>query len=204
MFGKKQHKAETEDKVTLRDYLTMFDLCSKEIQEEYISILARQPRPERLCGEIVPMTLNHLTYGQLDDLHTLATSKERNPEHRMCEIIFGKFLSLMDEDVNKVYGFLNFCGSEIKRINDLFSSIKTDYSQEEIAAGVKELSFGSFGVLDWYAKRMGITNQNDVRDVAWVRIYTCMKNDNAQQAYERKLQEVYMHKSHSRPRSKHK
>lgn len=196
-WRKKKQQPQTEHIVTLRDYLLMFDLCSKEIQEEYIGILARQKRPDRLCGEIVPPTLNHLTYGQLDDLHNLATSKERNPEHKMCEIIFGKFLSLMDEDVNKVYGFLNFCGDEIKRINDLFSSIKADYSSEEIAAGARDLNFGSFGVLDWYAKRMGITNQNDVRDVAWVRIYTCMKNDNAQQMYERRLQEVYMHKSGS-------
>ena len=166
-WRKRKQQPEKESKVTLRHYLQTFELCSKEIQEEYIAILAKQKRPDRLCGEIVPPTLNGLTYGQLDDLHTLATSKERNPEHKMCEIIFGKFLNLMDEDVNKVYGFLNFCGDEIKRINDLFSSIKADYSSEEIAAGARDLNFGSFGVLDWYAKRMGITNQNDVRDVAW-------------------------------------
>ena len=68
------------------------------------------------------------------------------------------------------------------------------YSSEEVAAGVHDLDFGSFGVLDWYAKRMGIANQNDVRDIAWVRIYQCMKNDHEQQLYERRLQEQYMKK----------
>lgn len=173
----------------------MYDLCSEELQKEYIEILSKQQRPDKLCGEDVPENLNHLSYGQLDDLHSITTRKERNPEHKICEIIFGKTLDLMNEDVNAVYGFLNFCGDEIRRINALFESIKTDYSPEEIAAGVKNLSFGSFGVLDWYAKRMGITNQNDVRDVAWVRIYTCMKNDNAQQMFEKRLQDVYMRKS---------
>ena len=41
---------------------------------------------------------------------------------------------------------------------------------------------------------MGITNQNEVREVAWVRIYRCMYNDAMSNNYERKLSQQYMKK----------
>ena len=90
-----------------------------------------------------------------------------------------------------MFGFTNFVTDELKRINGLFKGIKVNYSKEEIAAGIRELDFGSFGVLDWYAKRMGITNQNEVRDVAWVRIFQCMRNDCMRNNFERKLSQQY-------------
>ena len=100
----------------------------------------------------------------------------------------------MDEDVNDVFGFVNFVANEILRINKVFSSIKVSYSPEEREAGVEELPFGSFGVLDWYAQRMHIANQNEVRDIAWVRIFQCMKNDNERNEYERRLSKIYSKK----------
>ena len=106
----------------------------------------------------------------------------------------------MDADVNDVFGFLSFVKEELERINKLFGDIKQTYSKEEEAAGVRDLDFGSFGVLDWYARRMGITNQNDVRDVAWVRIYQCMKNDNMQSEFERRLHKQYMNNNKVRKR----
>ncbi len=86
---------------------------------------------------------------------------------------------------------MNFIKEQVTNINNLFSALKVNYSSEELSAGVKELDFGPFGVLDWYAKRMGISNQNEVRDVAWVRIYNCMKNDTEQNNYERRLRKQY-------------
>lgn len=184
----KKHKAPTYG-----EYVNLFHLCSKEVQEEDAAILRQQPRPEMLCGTVVPENLNGLTYGQLDDMRRIDESKDI--AYQLGAIIFGKTLNFVGEDVNKVFGFIFFCTSEIERINKLFASMKHDYTSEEKQAGVEKLNFGSFGVLDWYAKRMGITNQNDVRDVAWVRIYQCMKNDFEQQEFERRLQNVYMGKS---------
>ena len=96
--------------------------------------------------------------------------------------------------------YKSFVTKELEKINKLFTSIKQTYSKEEEAAGIRELDFGSFGVLDWYARRMGIPNQNDVRDVAWVRIYQCMKNDNMQSEFERRLHKQYMNNSKSKKR----
>lgn len=182
--------------MTYGDFLRWHELCTQEVQKDDERILAAQQRPRTLCGERVPGDLGALTYGQLTDMQALTETD--NIPMRLCEIIFGKSLDIYSEDVNKVFGFLNFCRDELQRINKLFSGIETSYSPEEIAAGARQLDFGAFGVLDWYAKRMGIKNQNDVRDVAWVRIYTCMKNDNEVQKYERRLQDAYMKKGKGR------
>lgn len=178
---------------TYREFMNLHPLCSEDVQEEDAAILKQQPRPETLCGYEVPKNLNGLTYGQLDDMRGISDNEDI--AYQLCQIIFGKTLALLDEDVNKVFGFVNFCVSEIERINKLFATLKPNYSSEEVQAGADNLNFGSFGVLDWYAKRMGITNQNDVRDIAWVRIYTCMKNDHEQQEFEKRLQNVYLSKS---------
>ena len=178
---------------TYQEYLNLYEYCSKEVQEEDAEILRNQPRPETLCGVDVPENLNGLTYGQLDDMRRVTEKKDI--AYQLSYIVFGKTLNLLGEDVNKVFGFIFFCTREVERINKLFASMKHDYTPEEKQAGIDKLDFGSFGVLDWYAKRMGITNQNEVREVAWVRIYQCMKNDFEQQEYERRLQNVYLGKS---------
>ena len=192
-FRLKRNKKVEHLPPTYGEFLHLHHLCSEEVRKEDEEILSKQPRPYYLCGECVPESLNLLTYGQLDDMRNISDNKDI--AYQLSYIIFGKTLNLLDEDVNKVFGFVNFCASEIERINKLFGSLKFDYTPEERQAGVESLNFGSFGVLDWYAKRMGIINQNDVREVAWVRIYQCMKNDHAQQEFERRLQDVYMKKS---------
>lgn len=185
-----EHKAPT-----LKEFVMFHHLCSDEIQQEDLEVLKKQPRPDTICGVDVPTNLNSLSYGQLDDLRNLKASSDEETIYALGRIIFGKTLDFLNEDVNKVFGFVNFCTSELTRINDIFLSIQVNHTPEERQAGVETLNFGSFGVLDWYAKRMGITNQNDVRDVAWVRIFQCMKNDHLQSEFEKRLQDIYLNKS---------
>lgn len=172
-------------------FLIMLPYCEESVKAELLDRLQAQPRPDYLCGVEVPKNLNILSYGTLDDLRSATEAEDPISE---CVKILLKInpTELMEADVNDVFGFLSFVKKELEKINGLFASIKQSYSAEEIAAGVKELDFGSFGVLDWYARRMGITNQNDVRDVAWVRIYQCMRNDNLQSEFERRVHKQYM------------
>lgn len=181
------------DLCTYEKFLQLFPLCTKEKQAELLERLRKQPRPERLCGKQVPLSLNTLSYGELDDLQTSAASQD--PIGETAKILLGiKAEELLAEDVNFVFGFSNFVASEITRINKIFASIKPSYSQEERAAGIESLNFGSFGVLDWYAQRMRIANQNEVRNIAWVRIFQCMKNDNDKNEFERRLYQIYTKK----------
>lgn len=179
-----------------KDFLQLFGFCSKEVQDDLLKRLKSQKRPLRLCGVEVPENLNGVTYGTLDDLRS--ATGEKDPAGACAKILLGiNPEDMLMEDVNDVFGFANFVTSELTRINKVFKSIKVSYSKEEIAAGVEKLDFGSFGVLDWYARRMGITNQNEVRDVAWVRIFQCMKNDAIKNEYERRLAKQYKPKKNS-------
>ena len=178
-------------------FLLYFPYCVKEVQDDLLDRLKQQPRPDKLCGVEVPQNLNAISYGMLDDLQTAANADDIAGE--VCKILLNiEPDKLKNEDVNKVFGFTNFVTKQLNNINRLFARIKPNYSNEEKEAGIESLNFGSFGVLDWYAQRMHIANQNDVRDIAWVRIYQCMKNDNEKNEFERRLSEVY------RKHSKHK
>lgn len=185
------------EKCDYMTFLLLFPYCEKRVQEELQDRLMQQARPHTLCGREVPQDLNKITYGVLDDLRSAVGSKD--PVAECAKVLLDiEVEELLLADVNDVFGFANFMTKELTKINKLFASIKHSYSKEEEAAGVKDLDFGSFGVLDWYARRMGIKNQNEVRDVAWVRIYQCMKNDNAIAEFERRLHKQYMQGSKRR------
>lgn len=184
---------------TYGQFVLCFPYCVKEVQDELLLRLRKQPRPSTLCGVEVMESLNTLSYGTLDDLQS--ATKEKDVVGEVCKILLGlEPQQLYAEDVNKVFGFTNFVTKQLDNINKLFARIKPHYSNEEKEAGIDKLNFGSFGVLDWYAQRMHIANQNDVRDIAWVRIYQCMKNDNEKNEYERRLSEVY--RKHSKSKRK--
>ena len=189
----KKAKKKSLKNYTYYEFLVLFTCCSKELQEEMLVELRKAKCPTRILKKDVPSDFNTLSYGMLDDLNNASASVDPALEciKVLLQIEPDQALRL---SVCTVFGFANFCEREISRINDIFKSIKTNYSSEEIAAGIKELNFGSFGILDWYARRMGITNQNEVREVAWIRIFNCMKNDNETNAYERRLREQYQKK----------
>lgn len=181
-------------KYSYYDFLILFGACDKKHQDEILAELSHAPKPNFIFDKEVPKTLNMLSYGQLDDLSDAGNGKDANAV--VLEVIMGlKRHEVYSMSVTDVFGFANFVRDEVKRINALFDSIKLPSTQDEVSAGIEDLNFGSFGVLDWYARRMGITNQNDVRNVAWVRIYRCMKNDNEKTAFERRLNQQLLNKA---------
>lgn len=193
-FKRKKMEKKGLEKYCYRDFLTLFPLCTDENRKEIIDALNAEERPTFIAGKQVMRDLNAITYGQLDDLSQI--KKSPDPLAAAFEIILELDLAVVYAlPVTKVFGFGNFVTKEVERINKLFSDITLDHTADEISAGINELNFGSFGVLDWYARRMRISNQNEVRSVPWVRIYTCMKNDTAQVAYERRYNQVIINKS---------
>jgi len=158
-----------------------------------LATLDKAEKPGFLSGVEVPASLSMISYGKLYDIRNATESKD--PAAECIKILLGlNDKQIYTLNVFDVFGFMNFVKEQISNINNLFASLKVNYSSEELAAGVKDLEFGSFGVLDWYARRMGITNQNEVRNVAWIRIYNCMKNDTDQNNYERRLRKQYQSK----------
>lgn len=180
---------------TYGEFLVLLPLCHKDHQDELLEILKQAKRPNFICGKEVPANLNTITYGQLDDFSRMSQTAE-DPAVKVFSILFGlEAPQVYELNVFDVFGMINFVRSELERINAIFASINVTHTSEEIAAGVEDLNFGTFGVIDWYAKRMGITNQDEVYNVAWIRIYTCMKNDNEKSEYEQRLNKQYMEKA---------
>lgn len=189
MFFRKRNRRKKI--TTYGEFLTLFPCCKESHQEYLLKKLWKAQRPNFLHDKEVPENFNTITYGQLDDLSRARNSED--PAIKSIEIIMGMSVAeIYSLNVFDVFGFANFCLSELTRINKLFQTIKPSHSSEEIAAGINDLNFGTFGVVDWYAKRMGITNQDEVYKVAWIRIFTCMKNDNATNEYESRLHKQYM------------
>lgn len=197
----KKNRRKKKNKMKLTTYgefLVLLPLCHKDHQEELLNTLKQAKRPAYVLGKEVPATLNTITYGQLDDFSRIDHDNE-DPAVKVFSILLGlEATDVYQLNVFDVFGMLNFVREELERINALFASIKVTHTAEEIAAGVEDLNFGTFGVIDWYAKRMGITNQDEVYSVAWIRIYTCMKNDNDKSEYEQRLNKQYMDKAKRR------
>ena len=193
-------KIATNQKVkftTYGEFLVLVQCCREEHQQELAEKLKKAKRPNFICGKEVLQDLNTITYGQLDDLSRIG--EKEDPAAKAFKILMDlEPIEIYQENVYDVFGFVNFVRDELTRINKLFQSVQSTHTAEEISAGVEDLNFGTFGVIDWYARRMGITNQDDVYSVAWVRIYTCMKNDNDKAEYERRLNKQYMNKQKRR------
>ena len=147
-------------------------------------------RPIYVGDKKCPEDLNDLTIGQLIEL---GQTDGAEADYRIAEIVLGYDRETTDKcRAVEVVPFISWVGTEVKKINRLFESISHKPTAKERQAGVEALQFGLFGMLDWFAKRMGITNHDEVLSVPWLRIYKCMDMDNKTQQYEKRLNEISM------------
>lgn len=165
-----------------------------EYPDKVLEDIKKIPKPNVLLGLDVPNDLNNITFGQLCELQKMSNDDD---------ILFSPAKILLDLGVNtikkanveEVIGFGLWVIAEVGRINELFSSIPHEYSSEEMRAGINDLNFGEFGIVDYYALRMGITDHEQVMNVPWVRIYMCMNMDAKKAVYAKRLREIYNKKN---------
>ena len=118
--------------------------------------IGKQPRPAFVGQKQVPDNLNQLSIGQLIDLSQLSDSEES-----LYQIVT-TVLGLSHKEVEQaravdVVMLIGWVTAEVERINKLFESTDTAKpTRLEKEAGIDTLRFGLFGMLDWYAVRMGI------------------------------------------------
>lgn len=86
--------------------------------------------------------------------------------------------------------FALYAKSELERISNLFKEIEYKPTSEEQRAGIGKLSHGWMGTIDWYARRMGIHDHDQVAELNWVRIYKCLKIDHDNNSFERRYRQV--------------
>lgn len=160
--------------------------------EDSIKQLAFVPTPKTLCNKPVPQDLQMVTFGMLTELQQSPTDEDYLKT--CCKLVN----VLMGVPVNKVanspaidvLGVVNMIKSEMERIGKLFKSLQAEHSQEEIRAGINTLDFGAFGILDWYATRMGIIDHEEVFKTPWARIWQCMRIDHENNEFEKRYREI--------------
>lgn len=145
-------------------------------------------------GEVkCPEDLSALTIGQIIEI---GEADGAEADYRIIEIVLGIGKAETDKcRATEVVAFLSWIGGQVKHINRLFEQVQTKPTAKEKQAGVEKLQFGLFGILDWYAKRMGITNHDEVLAVPWLRIYKCMDMDNKVEQYQRRLNEISLNEA---------
>lgn len=154
-------------------------------------------RPMKVAGRRTPENLNEMTVGQMAELSTLKDGAEMF--YKVCGVLLG--MTPKQVDSAKAVDVVRFVGwvlGQIKCINNLFDKAKLVPTQQERKAGIEHLNFGVFGMVDWYAKRMGISDHDKVMDVSWMRLYKCLDMDNKTTMFNRKLTKVYESESKHR------
>lgn len=167
-----------------REWLTVIALA-----RELPFKLDELERPYKVGDKKTPENLEGLTIGQL-----LKLSEMRDGEELffvVCEVVLGmKEEETANSEAVEVVSFVGWVVSQVQKINGLFEKTSTSPDDKEIKAGIGELKFGMFGLLDWYAQRMGIADHHDVEDVSWLIVYKCLDIDTKRQRYNKRLQEV--------------
>lgn len=136
------------------------------------------------------ISFNALKLKQLIDLQTkIKTSLD------FLFIPFSVVHNISRNEVLKMTAFDCFSFSlhakkELERIAKLFNAIEYKPSPDEVKAGIKNINHGAFGMIDWYAKRMGIKDHDEVAELSWVRIYECLKIDFDNNMFEKRYRKV--------------
>lgn len=165
-----------------------------------ITRLTEIPCPKRLLKVEIPADLQLATFGLLTKLQQ--STKEDDYVGTSLALVEAltdiptKVLATLP--AGDVLGVVNMVQKEMERIGKLFQSLNGDKTSEELAAGIDRLNFGAFGIVDWYAKRMGIIDHEEVFATPWARIFQCMKIDHENNEFEKRYRKVL------EQRSKHK
>lgn len=178
-------------KITLKDWLIL-------VQFSNFQIGTADAPPTKVGRVRTPSTLNDMSIGQLLQLSQL---QEQDVIFGICRVLLGipahKLLRLK---ATEVILFVAWVMGEVERINKLFSKLQVKRTDDEIKAGFDKIDNGAFGLIDWYAKRMGIHDHEEAQKVSWLIVYQCMKIDHDYFICQRKLMEIqsnaYKHKVH--------
>ena len=140
------------------------------MSQEYLAEILNVECPVTLCGKQAPQSLDNIT------LEGLCRLQDAKGLAGIFEVLGAVFYNLTPEQVRKLpavpmFGLGNMVVKELQRIAGLFDMLHRELTAQEVMAGAEKLNFGIFGLADWYAQRMGITNHDEVFRTPWTRIY---------------------------------
>lgn len=161
------------------------------LPEDIINGLKEIACPARIEGKEALQDLNDITLGQLIQLKSIAA--EKGIFVAISEVLLGKDEEwMMQAPAIEMLGLRNMVVAEQDRIAELFASLHREPDAAQVMAGIEKLNFGMFGLADWYAKRMGISDHDVAFNTPWVRIWQCRKNDLEEAEYNDRLAKIQM------------
>ena len=172
--------------MTFASYL----LLAEYIKGESIDALKGAEYRGKLGKHDVSANLQGITLGQLIQTQHLFSNAETIVQG-ICYLAELSEKQLGKCPAQDVIAFANAITHELERIAKLFDKCHVPPTPEEKKAGVEQMQFGWFGIVDWYCKRMGIISHEYVTDcVKWVEIYKCLEMDAKMTLFERRLQKI--------------
>lgn len=152
--------------------------------------LGKMTRPSYVGKKETPENIDAMTMGQMLKLSSVADGWSVFFE--VCKELMQMTEKEVDEaNAAEVVRFVGWAVAELKKLNDRFARVRSSRTKEEKQAGIERLKFGPFGLVDWYAQRMGIANHDDVMEVPALRVWQCMMMDNETREFEKRLAKVY-------------
>ena len=169
------------------------------LEDDQVNALKEVACPASIGHKDAPQDLNDITLGQLIQLESIGA--EKGIFAAIAEVLFGKDAEwAMHAPALEMLGLRNMVVKEQDRIAALFASLAREHTAAEAAAGIEKLDFGMFGLADWYARRMGISDHDEAFNTPWLRIWQCRKNDMEEAEYRERLHRIQnnMNKQHKR------
>lgn len=147
-------------------------------------------RPAFVGGVATPANLYDLTLRQLISLSEIGDTDDSF--YSICESVLGLKRDVVDEArAVDVVRFVGWVSGELEKVNKMFEKVECcKPTNIEKRAGIETLRFGLFGMLDWFAQRMGIEDHDKVLNYPWLRVYKCMDIDNKTNLYKVRLQKL--------------
>lgn len=155
-------------------------------------------RPLFVCGKETPCTINDLNMGELIQLQEIRD--DISLLFIPCRVLLGVTdAEVLREEYDKVLSFSCWVAKEVGRVNKMFASTSIPPTPDEQQAGADRMHFGSFGLVDHYARRMGITNHEEVERIPWVIVHKCLDMDAQTMRYQRRLRDIMARKKLHKP-----
>lgn len=166
---RKRRLARLKVPMTFGEYCLLYNCNAIKNHKEMVE---QSPRPTTLCGRYMPKDLNNMTMG------TLVKVMNLKDDIGMFTAIYNVSQSeLQSEWAQNVIGAARWTTEQLERITDLFKSLERDYTTEELLAGFDKRKGDIFATIDWYAKRMNITDHDRVLKTPWIIVWKCAMLD---------------------------
>lgn len=153
--------------------------------EELFENVKKYPLPKKM-----DVNFEELTFGHLRRLQTEITTPAEmftKPFEILLDMKPRRIMKLKAVDALR---FVLHVKDHLEGVVKLFQTIQYKPSEEEVRAGIDKLSGGFFDTADWYARRMGITNHDEVDDVRWGIIYLAKRKDFEEYQFQERYRKV--------------